>query len=240
MPLAVVISIGLFWGKSSISPSFAEDLAKQKTEVEVLQKQIEVIGEQQQNFITGAVGFFGILSLYNLIREFALSHEEKKDLKEKITKELSKKIEEIAKEELIEIKRNLKWLEYQTAVLRAEQFKSKFDTNAPYEYNSLCAVALYERIRAILILGELKQIENLDRETEYRFNCIFDSLYSATQKEITSSIKSTRNPEEEARNKVMLKMLLKTAGIGEMISNIPEDKYSNKLQELLEEMGINN
>ena len=241
MPLATWFIAFIIWVKITIGASVAEEPTKTKTETDVLKEKIEVISTQQQNFITGAVGFFGIISAVSLIREFALNNKEKQNLKEEITKDLVIQLNKIAEKELIEIQRNLKWLDYQIAILAAEHLRYDFMLNTQLsgleQCNSVYLVALYEHIRAIRILGELKQIESLDSITESKFNYLFDVVYSAIKEDMENSTKI--KTEVEKMEIELQKTLLSITNLEEIVVSIPDKNYQNEIHQLLTELGIN-
>lgn len=96
----------------------------------------------------------------NTVKESFLNREEKKEMKEKIKSELKPVLEELKGQDIKEITMELKWLQYQMTVLSAEQLEKD-------QYQSL--TALYEYIRAMVILGDLKttQAEEDDVAPEF-------------------------------------------------------------------------
>ncbi|MBE8969668.1 hypothetical protein IQ277_26655 [Nostocales cyanobacterium LEGE 12452] len=136
------------------------EISTLNSQLEVLKAKIETLGNQQQNFITGAIGFFGIITASVVIREIIVSNQLKENLKVEIIDSISTKINKIIWLETEAMKRQQKWLEYKTALLSAEQLK--YDAEQDDKFYR-CIAAIYEHLRAIRILAELSEnINNLE------------------------------------------------------------------------------
>lgn len=153
------------------------------TQIEALEKKIdekiELISDQQQNFIANGQGTLNFLLTvilvfagYNAYKESFLNPKEKKEireeLKDKIQKELAQELkpelaEQIKQElskEIEDLKKNIqqisidkKWLEYEISVISAEQLENK-----PFkEKHYYILAALYQHLRAIQVLEEISQ-----------------------------------------------------------------------------------
>lgn len=190
-----------------------QDIQELKTKSETLDKQISLLGEQQQNFITNGQNTVNFLLTvivayigYNTVKESFLNRKEKEEMKEKIKTELKPELEKIKARDIEEITVELKWLQYQMAVLAAEQLEQD-------QYQSL--TALYEYIRAIVILGDLKMTQTEQEDDialkiflEYQLkkvNKINETLKILIQKNREKL--PYLNPEQAVRFKNMLSKL---------------------------------
>jgi hypothetical protein len=176
------------------SKSRDQDIQELNTKSETLDKQISLLGEQQQNFITNGQNTVNFLLTvivayigYNTVKESFLNREEKKEMKEKIKTELKPVLEETKGKDIEEITVELKWLQYQMTILAAEQLEQD-------QYQSL--TALYEYIRAMVILGDLKTANTEQKDNEAPELFLYYQLKNVTRINEILEILIERDPEK--------------------------------------------
>jgi hypothetical protein len=142
------------------------EISNLNTQVEVAKAKIDTLGNQQQNFIAGAIGFFGIIAASFVIREIIVNNQLKENIKEELIDLLSNKINQLIWVETEAMKRQQKWLEYKNALLSADQLKYYAEKNDKFYY---CIAAIYEHLKAIKILAELNDNINILESTNTLF-----------------------------------------------------------------------
>ena len=221
------------WDKSS--KTIAQDIQELKTKSETLDKQISLLGDQQENFLNNGQNTINfILTIivayigYNTVKEAVLNREEKKEMKEKIKTELKPVLEELKGQDIKEIVMELKWLQYQMTVLSAEQLEKD-------QYQ--CLTALYEYIRAMVILGDLKT-----NQTEQEDNIATKTFLFYQEKNVTRINDILKILIEQDRKKVQDLNTEQAVKFKEILNKIPDaerKKVQPKIEEMLNQITIN-
>ncbi|MCF2148661.1 hypothetical protein IQ276_019955 [Desmonostoc muscorum LEGE 12446] len=222
---------------------------------EELGKQIEIIDNQQQNFITNGQGTLNFLLTviiafagYNAFKESFLNAKDKNEIRQELEEKIKQKLKPLLKKELEaevteklnkrikELEQNIeviqingKWIEFELAVIAAEQLDYK-----PGEKPYYIIAALYQHLRAIGILGELEKLEKDDSpETllEYEFRSvkeIYDILKKLEEENNLSNSVPELNPEQAVKLNKMLR------------EKIPEHKHRkiSDLEQIIEKITI--
>ncbi|WP_414589313.1 hypothetical protein [Scytonema sp. PCC 10023] len=201
----------------------------------VLEAQINTIGEQQQNFVSGVIWILGLFTLGNLLKDYIIKNAEIQDLKSIITKELENGLQNINEESMRKIKTKQLLLDYQTAVLAAERLEYDYiNTKEVY----LCISAICERLRAIQILAELKKNVELDTVTNFHTKQLFNFIQSDIEKNCEIVKQVSRNSKEKINH---ISHLIDAANIYEILHKIADEEYKNKTQKIINELhSLNN